>query len=101
MRAVSEGRCHGVIVKELRGTGGFGYDPLFLVPEFHKTFVHPKPAGQARAFAPGAGAGANATGAAKGPRDRPVGLAISIPDSFPLDERLSFDDGRFIRERVE
>ncbi len=37
-KAVAEGRCHGVIVKEARGIGGFGYDPLFLVPEFHKTF---------------------------------------------------------------
>src|SRR5215207_3768434 len=33
-----EGRCHGVIVTERRGTGGFGYDPLFLVPEHGKTF---------------------------------------------------------------
>src|SRR5262249_35225767 len=24
-----EGRCHGVIISEERGTGGFGYDPLF------------------------------------------------------------------------
>jgi XTP/dITP diphosphohydrolase len=38
VKAVTEGRCHGVIVMEFRGTGGFGYDPLFLVPEFHKTF---------------------------------------------------------------
>jgi XTP/dITP diphosphohydrolase len=38
VKAVTEGRCHGVIVKEFRGAGGFGYDPLFLVPEFHKTF---------------------------------------------------------------
>ena len=36
--AEAEGRCHGVIIQERRGTGGFGYDPLFLVPEFHKTF---------------------------------------------------------------
>ena len=36
--AIAEGRCHGVIVAEPRGTGGFGYDPLFLVPEFHQTF---------------------------------------------------------------
>jgi XTP/dITP diphosphohydrolase len=36
--AVAEGRCHGVIVKEERGTGGFGYDPLFEVPEYHRTF---------------------------------------------------------------
>jgi XTP/dITP diphosphohydrolase len=36
--AVTEGRCHGTIIKERRGTGGFGYDPLFLVPEYHRTF---------------------------------------------------------------
>ncbi len=36
--ATVEGRCHGVIVGEYRGTGGFGYDPLFLVPEYGKTF---------------------------------------------------------------
>jgi XTP/dITP diphosphohydrolase len=36
--AAVEGRCHGVIVAERRGTGGFGYDPLFLVPEHGKTF---------------------------------------------------------------
>jgi XTP/dITP diphosphohydrolase len=29
-----EGRCHGVIVEGRRGSGGFGYDPLFLVPEY-------------------------------------------------------------------
>ncbi|GIW83043.1 MAG: non-canonical purine NTP pyrophosphatase [Gemmatales bacterium] len=38
IRAISEGRCHGIITKELRGSGGFGYDPLFLIPEYHKTF---------------------------------------------------------------
>lgn len=38
VRAVVEGRCHGVIQKQRTGTGGFGYDPLFLVPEFHRTF---------------------------------------------------------------
>ncbi len=38
VKAVTEGRCHGVITTERRGTGGFGYDPLFLVPEYHKTF---------------------------------------------------------------
>jgi XTP/dITP diphosphohydrolase len=37
-RAVAEGRCHGVITRERRGTGGFGYDPLFLIPEYHRTF---------------------------------------------------------------
>src|SRR5207302_6017856 len=39
VRATAEGRCHGVIIDEARGTGGFGYDPLFLVPEYYKTFV--------------------------------------------------------------
>jgi XTP/dITP diphosphohydrolase len=38
VKAVAEGRCHGRIIAEARGTGGFGYDPLFLIPEFHKTF---------------------------------------------------------------
>jgi XTP/dITP diphosphohydrolase len=38
VQAVSEGHCHGVIVHELRGSGGFGYDPLFLIPEYHRTF---------------------------------------------------------------
>ena len=38
VKAVTEGRCHGDITKERRGNGGFGYDPLFLVPEFHRTF---------------------------------------------------------------
>lgn len=33
-----EGRCHGFIVNEHRGTGGFGYDPLFLIPDHGKTF---------------------------------------------------------------
>jgi XTP/dITP diphosphohydrolase len=38
VKAVVEGRCHGVIARERRGTGGFGYDPLFLIPEYHRTF---------------------------------------------------------------
>jgi len=38
VRAVVEGRCHGVILKKFRGQGGFGYDPLFLIPEWHQTF---------------------------------------------------------------
>jgi XTP/dITP diphosphohydrolase len=27
-----EGRCEGRIIREYRGSGGFGYDPLFYVP---------------------------------------------------------------------
>ncbi len=38
VQAVVEGRCHGRIIDEPRGTGGFGYDPLFLIPEYHRTF---------------------------------------------------------------
>lgn len=43
VRAVAEGRCYGVIAKEPRGSGGFGYDPLFYVPELHKTFGEVSP----------------------------------------------------------
>lgn len=38
VRAVTEGRCRGIMLRERQGIGGFGYDPLFLVPEFHRTF---------------------------------------------------------------
>lgn len=38
VRGVVEGRCCGVILREARGDGGFGYDPLFLIPEYHRTF---------------------------------------------------------------
>jgi XTP/dITP diphosphohydrolase len=38
IQAVAEGRCHGVITRDHRGSGGFGYDPLFLIPEYHRTF---------------------------------------------------------------
>jgi XTP/dITP diphosphohydrolase len=31
--AVREGRCAGMIGRDLRGEGGFGYDPLFRLPE--------------------------------------------------------------------
>lgn len=35
---VSIGTCEGVILDAPRGSGGFGYDPLFLVPEADATF---------------------------------------------------------------
>src|SRR5262245_32983741 len=38
VQALAEGRCHGRMIREHRGQGGFGYDPLFLVPEYHRTF---------------------------------------------------------------
>jgi XTP/dITP diphosphohydrolase len=33
------GELKGVILKEPRGTGGFGYDPLFMVPEYGRTLA--------------------------------------------------------------
>jgi XTP/dITP diphosphohydrolase len=33
-----EGECRGEIVPEWRGQAGFGYDPIFLVPEVGRTF---------------------------------------------------------------
>jgi len=38
VQSVVEGRCHGTTTRELRGSGGFGYDPLLLIPEYHRTF---------------------------------------------------------------
>ena len=34
-----EGTCPGMILRELKGQGGFGYDPLFYVPDMGKTFA--------------------------------------------------------------
>jgi XTP/dITP diphosphohydrolase len=38
IRAESEGECHGRIRFEPAGSGGFGYDPLFEIVEYHRTF---------------------------------------------------------------
>ncbi len=35
----AEGKCWGRIIEEYRGSGGFGYDPLFELPEYHLTFA--------------------------------------------------------------
>ena len=34
----TEGRCYGRILTEEKGTGGFGYDPMFEIPEYSMTF---------------------------------------------------------------
>jgi len=34
-----EGVCEGRIAFEMKGKSGFGYDPLFIVPEYGKTFA--------------------------------------------------------------
>jgi XTP/dITP diphosphohydrolase len=36
---VVEGNCLGEIIPNERGTGGFGYDPIFLLPELNKTMA--------------------------------------------------------------
>jgi XTP/dITP diphosphohydrolase len=35
----AEGVCSGFITTDLRGEEGFGYDPLFYLPEYDKTFA--------------------------------------------------------------
>lgn len=36
---IAKGSCSGKILRELKGQGGFGYDPLFYVEEMGKTFA--------------------------------------------------------------
>jgi XTP/dITP diphosphohydrolase len=38
-----EGECRGEIIPEWRGEAGFGYDPVFLVPELGRTFGEMSP----------------------------------------------------------
>ena len=35
----ADGNCQGEIIPEERGTDGFGYDPIFLLPELGKTMA--------------------------------------------------------------
>jgi XTP/dITP diphosphohydrolase len=42
--AVSQGECRGLMAEARQGAGGFGYDPLFIVPEYHRTFGELAPA---------------------------------------------------------
>lgn len=39
----TEGRVHGRISEEIRGKGGFGYDPVFFYPPLGKTFAEISP----------------------------------------------------------
>ena len=39
----AEGVCEGVITAEPSGAGGFGYDPVFFVPEAEMTFAEMPP----------------------------------------------------------
>jgi XTP/dITP diphosphohydrolase len=38
IRAEAEDYCHGRILVARHGTGGFGYDPLFEIIEYHRSF---------------------------------------------------------------
>lgn len=42
------GQAQGRLLRELRGSGGFGYDPLFLFPELGKTFAELSPEEKAK-----------------------------------------------------
>ncbi len=39
MLGVVEGKCSGLIGFEMKGSRGFGYDPLFIIPKYKKTFA--------------------------------------------------------------
>jgi XTP/dITP diphosphohydrolase len=41
--ATFRGETEGAILREARGTGGFGYDPLFFFPSLNKTFAELSP----------------------------------------------------------
>lgn len=36
---LTEGTVEGIILKQRRGSGGFGYDPLFFIPDFGRTMA--------------------------------------------------------------
>jgi XTP/dITP diphosphohydrolase len=48
MIKVFSGSCSGVIAAQERGTNGFGYDPLFIIPRYKKTFGELDPAIKAK-----------------------------------------------------
>lgn len=48
IRLEVEGHCPGLILEAPRGAGGFGYDPVFLVPEAGLTFAEMDKATKAR-----------------------------------------------------
>jgi XTP/dITP diphosphohydrolase len=45
---IVEATCDGFILTEPRGSGGFGYDPLFFSPELHMTFGEATPSAKHR-----------------------------------------------------
>ena len=45
---IVEATCDGFILTEPRGTGGFGYDPVFYSPELQMSFGEAPPAAKHR-----------------------------------------------------
>ncbi|HEV8303328.1 MAG TPA: non-canonical purine NTP pyrophosphatase [Gemmatimonadales bacterium] len=45
---IVEATCDGLILTEPRGTGGFGYDPVFYSPELQMTFAEAPPSAKHR-----------------------------------------------------
>ncbi len=45
---VVDGKCNGLIALKPQGTNGFGYDPLFFIPSYNKTFGQLDPAIKAK-----------------------------------------------------
>ncbi len=41
---ISQASWHGEILKQAQGSNGFGYDPIFWIPELHKTSAELEPA---------------------------------------------------------
>lgn len=41
--ATAEGVCEGIIGTEARGTFGFGFDPIFILPDYQKTMAELEP----------------------------------------------------------
>lgn len=39
LMVTEEGRIDGIILRNVRGNGGFGYDPVFYVPSIDRTFA--------------------------------------------------------------
>lgn len=39
IKATCTGECHGTIIFEPKGENGFGYDPIFFLPELNKTLA--------------------------------------------------------------
>lgn len=47
LQATSTGQCRGRILLQPRGTGGFGYDPLFEILEYHRSLAELGPVAKA------------------------------------------------------